>query len=183
MLFRYYNEFMLEERPSTECTTMRPLVRVKVVPASFGLDAFEDAVWEATEDLLTLTDDDESTTTTAKAKCRTVTFIVAAPDLMDPILMESSKESPQVEFEPDRFRLFASSLTEKLREFSSFEGVSLDKVDLTSFHPLWKNGNESGGTDIVKIDGISQGCKYFPYPSIAVSTYIEVEKEEKPSYR
>jgi len=106
---RYYNEFMLEEpRSSTECTTMRPLVRVKVVPASFGLEGFEDAIWEATEDVLTqsvhgeeeeMNHHDDSTTT--KGKCRAVTFVVAAPDLMDPILMEGGKESPQVEFEPD----------------------------------------------------------------------------------
>jgi len=117
-------------------------------------------VWEATEDLLTQTteDDDESSpprTTNKAKKCKTVTFIVAAPDLMDPILLEGSgKASPQVESEPDR-------LSEKLIEFSRIEGVSLmDKVELKSFHPLWKNGQESG--------------EYFPYPSIAVSTDVEV---------
>lgn len=159
---------------------MRPLVRVKVVPASFGLEGFEDAVWEATEDILTQSvhgEEMNDSTTTTKTKCRAVTFVVAAPDLMDPILMEGAgKESPQVEFEPDRFRSFASSLSEKLREFSRIEGVSLmDKVELTSYHPLWKNSDESGGTGIVEIGGSSsQGCKYFPYPSIAVSTDVYV---------
>mmetsp|Transcript_10629 Transcript_10629/g.15777 ORF Transcript_10629/g.15777 Transcript_10629/m.15777 type:complete len:339 (-) Transcript_10629:125-1141(-) len=181
---RYYNEFILEEprssSSSTECTTTRPLVRVKVVPASFGLEGFEDAIWEAYEEEMNHHDDDDddstTTTSTKKNKCREVTFIVAAPDLSDPILMEegtSDSVSPQEEFEPDRFRLFASSLSEKLREFEEIEKVPLrDKVQLTSFHPLWKNSEECG---IVSIDGSSsEGCRYFPYPSVAVSTNVEV---------
>jgi len=183
---RYYNEFILEEprssSSSTECTTTtRPLVRVKVVPASFGLEGFEDAIWEAYEEEMNHHDDDDDSTTTTsttkkKNKCREVTFIVAAPDLSDPILMEegtSDSVSPQEEFEPDRFRLFASSLSEKLREFEEIEKVPLrDKVQLTSFHPLWKNSEECG---IVSIDGSSsEGCRYFPYPSVAVSTNVEV---------
>ena len=171
ILSRYYNEFMLEEPKSPmEYTTTRPLVRVKVVPASFGLEGFEDAIWEATEDLLTQCDEGEEriiTTTETKEKCRAVTLIVAAPDLMDPILMEGPKSSLQVEFELDRFQSFASSLSEKLREFSRIEGVPLvEKVALTSFHPLWKKNDEDGGTEIVDIDG------YFPYPSISVSTDV-----------
>ena len=120
---------MLEEpRPSfssTECHIRRPLVRIKVVPASFGLEGFEDAIWEATEDLLTQTSSDSD------AKCRAVTFIVAAPDLSDPILMEKGKESPQVEFEPDRFRSFALTLRDKLRVFSEIEGAPslMDEIE------------------------------------------------------
>lgn len=64
---RYYKEFMLEPRTtmstrsiSTESTednptssnNNMPLVRVKVIPASFGLEGFEDAIWEATEGYL-----------------------------------------------------------------------------------------------------------------------------------
>jgi len=172
---RYYNEFMLEEPRSstTECTTTRPLVRVKVVPASFGLEGFEEAVWEAYEEEMNHHVGGDPAVSTNKGKCRAVTFVVAAPDLMDPILMEdSSSASSQVEFEPDRFRLFASSLSEKLREFEKIEGVPLmDSVELTSFHPLWTNSDECG---IVSIDGSSQGCRYFPYPSVAVSTNVDV---------
>jgi hypothetical protein len=168
---------MLEEpRPSfssTECHIRRPLVRIKVVPASFGLEGFEDAIWEATEDLLTQTSSDSD------AKCRAVTFIVAAPDLSDPILMEKGKESPQVEFEPDRFRSFALTLRDKLRVFSEIEGAPslMDEIELMSYHPLWKkdNSKSSISTAIVKIDGSSShGCKYFPYPSVSVSMDVPV---------
>ena len=169
---RYYNEFMLEEPRSSsstkECTTTRPLVRVKVVPASFGLEGFEEAVWEAYEEEMNHSDSNGK-------KCRSVTFVVAAPDIMDPNLMEGSSASPQVEFEPDRFRIFASTtLEEKLKEFEKIEGVSLtDDIELTSFHPLWKNSsdNECG---IVSIDGSDQGSRYFPYPCVAVSTNVHV---------
>jgi len=194
---RYYNEFMLEEpqRSSTEeectttTTTKRPLVRVKVVPASFGLEGFEEAVWEAYEEEMNHHDhdnDDESTSNKNNKKtCRAVTFVVAAPDLTDPILMEDSySASPQVEFEPDRFRSFALSLSEKLMEFERMEegsGVpsllmmmdsSSNDVELTSFHPLWTNSDECG--IVSSVDGSSQGCRYFPYPSVAVSRNVNV---------
>ncbi len=167
---------MLEEPRSSsssstdECTTTRPLVRVKVVPASFGLEGFEDAVWEAYEEEMNHHD---SASTKGK-KCRAVTFVVAAPDIMDPNLMEGSSASPQVEFEPDRFRIFASkTLSEKLKEFEEIEGVSLtDDIELTSFHPLWKNNSDECG--IVSIDGTGLGCRYFPYPCVAVSTNVDV---------
>ena len=198
--FRYYNEFMLEEpqRSSTkeECTTTtatttkRPLVRVKVVPASFGLEGFEEAVWEAYEEEMNHHDDDNDDDSTSNNKnnkktCRAVTFVVAAPDLTDPILMEDSySASPQVEFEPDRFRSFALSLSEKLMEFERMEegsGVpsllmmmdsSSNDVELTSFHPLWTNSDECG--IVSSVDGSSQGCRYFPYPSVAVSRNVNV---------
>ena len=117
---------------------------------------------------------DSSESTTKEKNCRAVTFVVAAPDIMDPNLMEGSSASPQVEFEPDRFRIFASrTLSEKLKEFEEFEGVSLtDDIELTSFHPLWKNNSDECG--IVSIDGSDQGSRYFPYPCVAVSTNVYV---------
>ena len=168
---------MLEEPRSSssakECITTRPLVRVKVVPASFGLEGFEEAVWEAYEEEMNHLNHDIASATKEK-KCRAVTFVVAAPDIMDPNLMEGSSASPQVEFEPDRFRIFASTtLEEKLKEFEEIEGVSLtDDIELTSFHPLWKNNSDECG--IVSIDGSSQGSRYFPYPCVAVSTNVNV---------
>jgi hypothetical protein len=166
---------MLEEPRSSsssteECTTTRPLVRVKVVPASFGLEGFEDAVWEAYEEEMNHHD----SASTKEKNCRSVTFVVAAPDIMDPNLMEGSSASPQVEFEPDRFRTFASTtLSEKLKEFEEIEGVSLtDDIELTSFHPLWKNNSDECG--IVSIDGSDQGSRYFPYPCVAVAGNVDV---------
>lgn len=176
---RYYKEFMLEPRSSGACPTDRPTVRVKVVPASFGLEGFEDALWEATEDLL------KCSSTPGKEEglraanngrpddgCRAITFVVAAPDLFtDPtLLVEGGTLSPQAEFEPDRFREFASTLREKMAAFSRMEGVSLDDdVELTPFHPLWTS-NGSG----VELEGRRASAASFPYPCVAVSAEIEV---------
>eukprot|EP00579_Thalassiosira_antarctica_P002761 CAMPEP_0201876208 /NCGR_PEP_ID=MMETSP0902-20130614/7960_1 /ASSEMBLY_ACC=CAM_ASM_000551 /TAXON_ID=420261 /ORGANISM="Thalassiosira antarctica, Strain CCMP982" /LENGTH=320 /DNA_ID=CAMNT_0048403405 /DNA_START=31 /DNA_END=993 /DNA_ORIENTATION=+ len=179
---RHYNEFMLEPRTSSiACPTDRPLIRVKVVPASFGLEGFEDAIWEATEDLMkrsTTNENTESSDTQYSSTdeyCKAITFVVAAPDLFtDPILTEGGGErSPQVEFEPDRFQEFASSLRGKIVMFSKMEGVPLDDaIKLTPFHPLWKlsDGASNGG---VELDG-REACTSFPYPCVAVSTKIEV---------
>ena len=130
---------MLEEPRSSssmECTTtatMRPLVRVKVVPASFGLEGFEEAIWEAYEEEMNLHDDWIGKE--KKKKCKAVTIIVAAPDLTDDpnlttmegtgadIDIPKSSSSPQAEFEPDRFRMFVLSLDDKLREFEEEEEV------------------------------------------------------------
>ena len=176
---RYYKEFMLEPRTSSiKCPVDRPLVRVKVVPASFGLEGFEDAVWEATEDLMqcsTSTNNGSGTTeehsSDAKEEyCKAITFVVAAPDLFtDPSLMEGER-SPQEEFEPDNCHAFSSTLREKLVMFSKMEGVTLldDDIQLNSFHPLWKEASDSATS---YGEGIG---KSFPYPCVAVSTKIEV---------
>mmetsp|Transcript_34165 Transcript_34165/g.71930 ORF Transcript_34165/g.71930 Transcript_34165/m.71930 type:complete len:370 (-) Transcript_34165:286-1395(-) len=198
---RYYNEFMLEQRPSSiKCPTDRPLVRVKVVPASFGLEGFEDAVWEATQDLIesssvSIQEQENTKEETAEPPrqngssisneyCKAITFIVAAPDLFtDPTLLAEGENhhhhhpSPQMEFEPDRFREFVdSTLREKMRLFSQMEHVSLDNfVELTSFHPLWKEavGDTRGeGSDHVQ-QQMQQQKQSFPYPCVAVSTNIE----------
>jgi len=173
---RYYNEFMLEPRPSSiRCPTDRPLIRVKVVPASFGLEGFEDAVWEATEDLMERSvgmhekaEPDAEGGSRKEGYCRAITFVVAAPDLFaDPTLAEGAS-SPQAEFEPDLFREFASALRGKLAMFSEAEGVPLDDaIRLTPYHPLWKAGDaESDGTS---------ACMPFPYPCVEVSTEIAAE--------
>jgi len=188
---RYYNEFMLEPRTSSiVCPTDRPLVRVKVVPASFGLDGFEDATWEATEDLIERSSSgsikSNESNSAEEHYCRAITLVVAAPDLFtDPTIhtkegvvggMKSS--SPQVEFEPDGFREFTSALRGKLVAFSKMEGVPLnDAIRLTPFHPLWRMSDgfatESGnGNDGVEFDGVSSG-ESFPYPCVAVSTKID----------
>ena len=168
---------MLEPRPSSiKCPTDRPLVRVKVVPASFGLEGFEDAIWEATEDLLEL-DGGAGVQSTAGATgqssvheaCEAITFVVAAPDLFtDPILAEGGgKASPQAEFEPDRFGKFSSSLNEKMAAFSESYHVPLEEtIRLTPFHPLWKQGSASGSRG----EGARES---FPYPCVAVSTEVQ----------
>ncbi len=223
---------MLEEpRSSMEFTTatMRPLVRVKVVPASFGLEGFAEAIWEAYEEEMNLHDDDSSTTITTtssttissttssssnrrmeekkKKKCKAVTIIVAAPDLTDDpnlttteegvgadIDIPKSSSSPQAEFEPDRFRMFVLSLEDKLREFEEeeVEGSGsvplMDLVKLDSFHPLWKNSDDeecwgdglkeaitmNNGSSSGSSSGSRQCCGYFPYPSVVVSTNVNV---------
>lgn len=165
---RYYKEFMLEPRSAVKCPTDRPVIRVKVVPASYGLEGFEDAVWEATEDLMTYS---SSSSGTEEECCKAITFVVAAPDLFtDPSLLEGA--SPQAEFEPERFQEFSSTLREKMVLFSKLEGIPLDDdIQLTPFHPLWKfsdfNEDELNGSD----DGAA--CPSFPYPCVAVSAKIE----------
>lgn len=173
-VLRYYKEFMLEPRTSSsvKCPTDRPLVRVKVVPASFGSEGFEDAVWEATEGLMEQSATQENGTpneahhsTSVTDYCKSITFIVAAPDLFtDPSLLEGGS-SPQAEFEPDRFREFTATLREKMVLFSKMEGVPLDDaIQLAPFHPMWDLTDGAGG-----VSGAS-----FPYPCVAVSTKIEV---------
>ncbi|KAL7537404.1 hypothetical protein ACHAWF_005753 [Thalassiosira exigua] len=188
---RYYNEFFLEpltrKTPAAaKCHSGRPPVRVKVVPASFGLEGFEDATWEAAEDLLLPRGTregsepraDETSFTEAGGCGSPVTLVAAAPDLFtDPFLSEESggRGSPsQAEFAPDRFRDFMVSLREKLALFSETEGVRLDEtVRLTPFHPLWRpgEGSEVGGSDVARRGSWEQ----FPYPCIAVSTKIGAE--------
>jgi len=127
----------MSERPSrlaSSSSSWPPSLRVKVVPASFGLDGFEDAVWEAADDALLFgrrllpVGATVSTTTT-------MTLVVAAPDLFtDPALLSDDDRggggggggpsmrprlsSPQAEFESDRFREFASDLEGRLEEYS-----------------------------------------------------------------
>jgi len=139
---------------SVKCPTDRPLVKVKVIPASFGLEGFEDAVWAATEDLLGIATPNGE----ARDYCKAITFVVAAPDLADPILVEDSmpRSSPQAEFEQTTFEIFSSSLREKLTMYSRVEGLPLlnDVIDLKPYHPLWKDDGR------------------FPYPCVAVSTKV-----------
>ena len=148
----------------------KPSIRVKVVPASFGLETFEDVVWEALEDLMIEEEmnHSESGATTDKTECIAVTLVVAAADINDPILLaEGGKESPQAEFESDSFRAFSSTLREQLRAFSDIEDVPLiDEVELTSFHPLWKNSCAIDGSGVER--KIAGDC-HFPYPAVAVS--------------
>lgn len=173
---RYYKEFMLEPRTpmnDAEAST-KPLVRVKVVPASFGQEGFEEAVWEATEDLLVQSDTKGEASSTKR--CKAITFVVAAPDLMDPTLMEKggrAYRSAQAEFDMDGFRAFTSTLMEKLVMFSKIEGIPLDdKIQLTPFHPMWREcvGEGSGA----ELEGRQAVCKPFPYPTVAISTEIDV---------
>ena len=183
--FRHYREFMLEPRTSststaTKCPTIMPLVRVKVVPASFGLEGFEDAIWEATEDLMKYTSSGSIADVTREDRiiaeenegCRAITFIVAAPDLFtDPSLLvmdgnAGPPSSPQAEFEPGRFQEFASTIREKMVLFSKMEGVPLDDaIQVKRFHPLWR---------YIGLDGRQADGNAFPYPCVAVSTKIKV---------
>ena len=147
----------------------KPSIRVKVVPASFGLETFEDVIWEALEDLMIEEEKNhsESGAATDEIECRAVTFVVAAADINDPILAEGGKESPQAEFESDSFRAFSSTLREQLRAFSDIEDVPLiDEVELTSFHPLWKNSCAIDGSGVER--KIAGDC-HFPYPAVALS--------------
>ena len=147
---------------SLKCPTDRPLVRVKVIPASFGLEGFEDGIWAATEDLLGVTTSNEEAKRTSDDVeddyCKAITLIVAAPDLADPNLVEDSMSrlSPQAEFEQTTFEKFSSSLREKLTMYSRVEGLPLlnDVIDLKPYHPLWKDDGR------------------FPYPCVAVSTKV-----------
>ena len=141
-------------------------------PASFGLEGFEDAVWEATEDLLAISptiknhapedhsnsvDDDEDD------YCKAITFVVAAPDLFtDPALLEGVPRalSPQAEFEPDKFQAFSSTLRGKIAMFSQVEGMPLnDTIELEAFHPLYRSDMK-----------LRTSSRPFPYPCISVST-------------
>lgn len=189
---------MLEPRSSVNCPTDRPVVRVKVVPASFGLDGFEDAVWEATEGMMGDTsvpgaEMNGATKSNEEGWCRATTFVVAAPDLFnDSSLVDDGGEegggapprttSPQAEFEPGSFREFSDSLGRKLDAFSRAEGLPglSDAVKLTSFHPLWRDeGSEKGvlcggdGGDGSEGGTALPSCRPFPYPCIAVSARIE----------
>jgi len=162
--YRYYSEFMISKETDSSCTSSsKPLIRVKVIPASFGLEAFEDAVWEATQDLIPRT---SMVAKTKKSTCKAITFVVASPDLSDPILTEKnggcSKTSSQAEFASDTFLNFALTLHEKLKMFSRMEGVALDDlIEVRAFHPLWKD----------------ELVESFPYPCVAISTEVEMEKE------
>ena len=80
-------------------------------------------------------------------------FVVASPDLSDPILTEHGckDHSPQAEFACDSFRAFADTLHTKLESISRLENMPFnDVVSIRAFHPLW--------------DG------RFPYPCVAVSS-------------
>ena len=124
-----------------------------ISPASFGLEGFEDAVWEAIEDLLAISpnanknhapeDHSNSVDDDGDDYCKAITFIVAAPDLFtDPALLEGIPRalSPQAEFEPDKFQEFSSTLRGKLAMFSQVEGMPLnDTIELEAFHPLYRS--------------------------------------------
>mmetsp|Transcript_13637 Transcript_13637/g.29578 ORF Transcript_13637/g.29578 Transcript_13637/m.29578 type:complete len:340 (-) Transcript_13637:147-1166(-) len=184
-VIRYYEEFMLRERDadmmeksgesssfvsnvdtattsSTTPSKQPQLVRVKVVPASFGIDGFEDVVWESTEEMIRTqqhySSDDATPPPTTSSPNKAITFVVASPDLSDSTLL--GKSSPQMDFSSDKFKTFASSLEEKLNLFSTVEeGVDLSNIiELTSFHPLWRGGDEG------------MMISSFPYPCVAVST-------------
>jgi hypothetical protein len=109
------------------------------------LEGFEDAIWEATQELLSSTDE-------ASADAQAMTFVVASPDFSDPILAEHNckTSSPQAEFASDSFKLFVDTLQDKLEMISELEDLPFDDaVSFRSFHPLWD--------------------EKFPYPCVAVS--------------
>lgn len=144
----YYNEAMQPEKQRVASSNQT--IRMKVIPASFGLEGFEDAIWEATQETLlsSLPND-----VTPKDPKEAITFVVAAPDLSDPILTEQNckDSSPQAEFASDSFKAFADTLQDKLEMFSELEDMPLDDaLTVETFHPLW------GGK--------------FPYPCVAVAT-------------
>lgn len=142
-------------------------------PASFGLEGFEDAVWEATEDLLAISPnaknhapkDHSNDVDDEDDYCKAITFIVAAPDLFtDPALLEGVPRalSPQAEFEPDKFQAFSSALRGKIAMFSQVEGTPLnDTIELEALHPLYRSDMKLGTS-----------YRPFPYPCISVSTKI-----------
>lgn len=206
-MLMYYDECIIGPSPSSEASTVvdagstinsqagigtglstnleSSVTKMKVIPASFGLDGFEDAVWEATEDLLRLsgvfdsdvgvgeaTVVDKSVTNNSKERAYSSTegaltrismFVVAAPDLADPILTEGGRAypSPQAEFNPEAFSSFSSRLEEKLSILTMEEGfLSGETVQLTAFHPLWRES---------VIGDNLQSCNAFPYPCIELS--------------
>ncbi|KAL3797970.1 hypothetical protein HJC23_013208 [Cyclotella cryptica] len=169
---RHYSEFMLSKGTASSCmSSSKPLIRVKVIPASFGLEAFEDAIWEAAQDLIPrssiVATTDTAPAISKKSTCKAITFVVASPDLSDPILREKnggcSKSSSQAEFASDTFQSFASTLHEKLKMFSRMEEVALDDlIEVRAFHPLWKEDT----------------VKSFPYPCVAISAEVQMEEEE-----
>ena len=180
ILSRYYHDFMLEPRTSaTECPTDRPLVRVKVVPASYGLEGFEDALWEAAEDVL-----EHSRASwraapggTPRARrgegCTAITFVAAAPEAVAAAaLTEGGGAIPAPsEFEPEQFRGFAAATREKMELFSKAEGVPLSNaIELTPFHPVWTAPDGTAGRGGVVLGG--GAARTFPYPCVAVSTEI-----------
>lgn len=145
-----YCKDVLQTQHQIATTPTKPLIKIKVIPASFGLEAFEDAIWEATQELLA------SSLSNDVADCDVqeamTSFVVASPDLSDPILTEHGCKncSPQAEFACDSFEAFVDTLHAKLETISRLESVSLnDVITVQAFHPLW--------------DG------KFPYPCVAVS--------------
>jgi hypothetical protein len=156
----YYTKHLQQnsnENPSiTSPPPPKPQVRIKVIPASFGLEGFEDAIWEATQEILPHSLSGETKESTSSSlmnnEDKVITFIVASPDLSDPILTEldCKTSSPQAEFASDKFESFADTVQDKLELFSRLEGVPLDDaISVRAFHPLWS--------------------EKFPYPCVAVS--------------
>ena len=181
---RYCQEFMLEPRVSSdECPTddnnsdnnnnthnlnnNPPIIRIKVIPASFGLDGFGEAVWETTESMIMIKKklgDKNTQNGQTNESCPAVitTLVVAAPDLFtDPILLDGI--SPQAEFESDRFRIFCSNLKQKkLALISKNDGAVLnDDIHIASFHPFWRLSDSS--------ESSASARKQFPYPCVAIS--------------
>ena len=182
--YRYCKEFMIESRVSSdECpnddnnTSNPPIIRIKVIPASFGLDGFEETVWEAAESMMMKRLADTYThgqlqhgasmPSPTNQTCQAmITLVVAAPDLFtDPILLDGI--SPQAEFESDRFRVFSSNLSEKLALVTKGEGAVVlnDDIHFTTYHPLWRMSEPSE-----RRSTISE--KQFPYPCVAISMKV-----------
>lgn len=159
-----------DEYPSDDNNT--PNIRVKVIPASFGLDGFEEAVWEATECMMmkkradTCTHGQQSHAAALKSStvesCQAITLVVAAPDLFtDPILLDGI--SPQAEFESDRFRAFSTNLKKKLALMIKVDEGSVlnDDIHITTYHPLWQKGESR--------EKSTTAGQQFPYPCVAIS--------------
>ena len=157
-----------DEYPTDSNNNNTPSIRIKVIPASFGLDGFEEAIWEATESML-MTKLSYTTSDYSKEyyDCRqSITLVVAAPDLFtDPILLDGI--SSQAEFESDRFRIFSSHLSEKLAMMISGGASSLhDDIRITAYHPLWRMSEQRNG----EINSSSSTREQqFPYPCVAIS--------------
>lgn len=152
----YYTKHLQQDEDSSITSPSKPQVRIKVIPASFGLEGFEDAIWEATQEILPHSMSEEtgdiSLSSFVNDKDQAITFVVASPDLSDPILTEHEckTSSPQAEFASDKFEAFVDTLQDKLELFSRLEGIPIDDaISVRAFHPLW---NEK-----------------FPYPCVAVS--------------
>ena len=145
----YYNKHL----QSIHSISTEPQIRIKVIPASFGLEGFEDVVWEAAQEILP----PYSLSRSNDVPANPITFVVASPDLSDPILNERKgckTASPQAEFACDFFKSFAESLQDKLEILSEVEdGPIKDALTIKAFHPLW--------------------CAKSPYPCVAIGTGLK----------
>jgi hypothetical protein len=143
----YYNKYLQPKHS----TSTEPKIRIKVIPASFGLEVFEDVVWEAVQEILP-----SYPLSHNNVSANAITIVVASPDLSDPILNERKgckTASPQAEFACDSFQSFAGVLQGKLEMLSKVDDVlTKDDLAIKAFHPIWREKS--------------------PYPCVAIGTGI-----------